>query len=255
MKKIFTLLFATIILLGFTTATVYAKESDKIKIIAHRGYSSKYPENTILAFEQAAKAGADGIEFDIQMTKDGVPVIIHDHTIDRTTNGKGHVKEMTFEEIRKLDAGSGQKIPTLKEVLDVAKKHHLIAFAEIKNYRTIDDVDVMVEEIKQSGIQNVVVISFHTDALKRVREISREMKIAYLVTEEARLLHAYKKVRHDRNSSICGEHLLLKENARLIRKVHGVSAWTVNSKKEMEKLIRIGVKFIITDVLLPNEEA
>ena len=74
------------------------------KNFAHRGYSGKYPENTMLAFRKAVEAGADGIELDVQLTKDGVPVIIHDELVDRTTNGKGLVKDMDFTTLRQLDA-------------------------------------------------------------------------------------------------------------------------------------------------------
>ena len=74
------------------------------KNFAHRGYSGKYPENTMLAFRKAVEAGADGIELDVQLTKDGVPVIIHDELVDRTTDGKGLVKDMSLTQLRQLDA-------------------------------------------------------------------------------------------------------------------------------------------------------
>jgi glycerophosphoryl diester phosphodiesterase len=76
------------------------------KIFAHRGYSAVYSENTLQSFIEAGKAGADGIELDVQLTKDGEAVVIHDEKVDRTTNGRGYVKDYTFEEIRKLNAGN-----------------------------------------------------------------------------------------------------------------------------------------------------
>ena len=72
--------------------------------MAHRGYSGKYPENTMLAFEEAAQTGADGIELDVQLTKDGQVVVIHDERIDRTTDGTGFVKDYTYEELKKFNA-------------------------------------------------------------------------------------------------------------------------------------------------------
>jgi glycerophosphoryl diester phosphodiesterase len=75
-----------------------------MKVMAHRGYSGKYPENTMLAFEEAAKTGADGIELDVQLTKDGQVVVIHDERIDRTTDGSGWVKDYTYEELKKFNA-------------------------------------------------------------------------------------------------------------------------------------------------------
>ena len=77
-----------------------------MKIYAHRGYSGRYPENTMLAFQKAAETGCDGMELDVQLTKDGTVVVIHDEAVDRTTDGTGLVKDYTFEELRKLDAGT-----------------------------------------------------------------------------------------------------------------------------------------------------
>ncbi|GAL80027.1 glycerophosphoryl diester phosphodiesterase [Algibacter lectus] len=95
-------------------------------VCAHRGAKATHPENTISAFEEAIRLGAQMIEFDVQLTKDNILVIMHDDTVDRTTNGHGLVSKLTFEEIRKLDAGSwksakyvGEKIPTLHDVLQI----------------------------------------------------------------------------------------------------------------------------------------
>ncbi len=77
-----------------------------MKVYAHRGYSGRYPENTMLAFQKAAETGCDGMELDVQLPKDGTVVVIHDEAVDRTTDGTGLVKDYTFEELRKLDAGT-----------------------------------------------------------------------------------------------------------------------------------------------------
>ena len=99
-----------------------------IKNFGHRGFSGKYPENTMLAFEKAIEVGADGIELDVQLTKDGEIVVIHDETIDRTTDGKGYVVDYTYEELSKFDASyiyrgkmGFNKIPTLKEYFELIK--------------------------------------------------------------------------------------------------------------------------------------
>ena len=98
------------------------------KNFAHRGYSGRYPENTMLAFRKAVEAGADGIELDVQLTKDGVPVIIHDELVDRTTDGKGFVKDMPLTQLRQLDASyiyAGQygvnRIPTFREYCEFVR--------------------------------------------------------------------------------------------------------------------------------------
>ena len=92
-------------------------------IIAHRGDSAHAPENTLRAFRQALEKKVDGIELDVHLTADGEVVVIHDEELKRTTNGKGHVSHFTLAELRELDAGEGEKIPTLTEVLDLLDEH------------------------------------------------------------------------------------------------------------------------------------
>lgn len=108
------------------------------KIFAHRGYSGKYPENTMIAFKKALECGVDGIELDIQLTKDGEVVIIHDETIDRTTTGKGFVIDYTYEELEKFDASfkfkdlGFNKIPTLREYFQLVKDYDIVTNVELK---------------------------------------------------------------------------------------------------------------------------
>ncbi len=101
---------------------------ERLKIFAHRGYSAKYPENTLAAFRATAELPVEGVEFDVHLTADRQVVVIHDEKIDRTSNGTGYVKDLTLEQLRKYDFGSwfseefaGERIPTLSEVLDVFK--------------------------------------------------------------------------------------------------------------------------------------
>ena len=109
-----------------------------MKIQAHRGYSGKYPENTMLAFAKAVEAGCDGIELDVHATKDGVPVVIHDETVDRTTDGKGPVIGMTLEELRRWNAAAlfpdcpRQSIPTFEEYCAWAATEDIVTNIEIK---------------------------------------------------------------------------------------------------------------------------
>ena len=98
----------------------------KMMVAGHRGDSANCPENTMVAFRAAIEAGADMIETDVRLTRDGVPVLIHDRTVDRTTDGKGYVKDMTFAELRALNAGTKdvpQQIPTLEEFLEFMNEH------------------------------------------------------------------------------------------------------------------------------------
>ena len=92
-------------------------KKQKLPLLAHRGFSAKYPENTLMAFRKAIQSGADGIECDLQKTKDQIFVILHDDTIDRTSNGKGRIEDLTWDEIKGFDFGQGETIPTLDALL------------------------------------------------------------------------------------------------------------------------------------------
>ena len=117
---------------------------DNIWVAAHRGFSKKYPENTMLAFKEAVALGVDQLELDVHMSKDGELVIIHDKTVDRTTNGTGAVKDMTLAELKALDAGGwkgvefeGLKIPTFREFMELIKDHPTMTIdVELKVYPT-----------------------------------------------------------------------------------------------------------------------
>ncbi len=120
----------------------WTQSKQNIFVAAHRGWSAKYPENTMEAFRAAAEAGVDQIETDIRITKDGELVLMHDAAVDRTTNGTGLVREKTLAEIRALDAGSwkgaefaGYKVPTLKEFMDyIATLPEMTIDFELKEY-------------------------------------------------------------------------------------------------------------------------
>lgn len=108
-------------------------DPDARPVIAHRGASGQYPENTLLAFTKAMELGADAIELDVRLTADGVPVVLHDSTLDRTTNGTGAVAGLTLAEVRRVVAGAGERVPTLAEVLECFPVTPLIV--EIKEAR------------------------------------------------------------------------------------------------------------------------
>jgi|AGTN01.3.fsa_nt_gi Glycerophosphoryl diester phosphodiesterase len=144
-------------------------------IIGHRGAAGYEPENTLRSFQKAIDIGVDWIEFDLHRSADGHLVVIHDDTVDRTTNGHGKVREMTLEELKKLDAGKGQQIPTLQEVIDLAR-------GRVK----------MIPEIKQEGIEmelldvidrngavnDCIVASFFTYSIRRCKEFHPQLQTA-----------------------------------------------------------------------------
>ena len=115
----------------------WTQSKNNIYVAAHRGWCSKYPENTMSAFKAALDIGVDQIETDVRITKDGYLVLIHDNTVDRTTNGKGRVRDLTLNELKELDAGNGEKIPTLEEFMELVKDHPTMTLdIELKEYPT-----------------------------------------------------------------------------------------------------------------------
>lgn len=165
-----------------------------MKIWAHRGCSQRYPENTITAFEKAAKLdGLTGIELDIQMTKDNEIVVIHDERVDRTTSGTGYVRDFTYSQIRQLDIENGnsqkEKIPSVIEVLDLLKedmKTGLLLNIELKNsiiaYEGMEDK--ILSMIAERNLQEQVVYSsFYTKSLKRIRDLEAKAAIGVLDTK------------------------------------------------------------------------
>ncbi|MCI8359078.1 MAG: hypothetical protein HFI51_13185 [Lachnospiraceae bacterium] len=154
-----------------------------MKIWAHRGCSQMYPENTLLAFEKAAELdGLEGIEFDIQMTKDGELVVIHDERVDRTTEGTGYVKDYLFSQLRRLHIYAGsdrsQSIPAIEEVLDLLEdkiRSGLKINIELKNsifpYEGMEEK--IVSLINRRGMQeSVVYSSFNALSVEKIRKIS-----------------------------------------------------------------------------------
>ncbi|UCZ54516.1 glycerophosphodiester phosphodiesterase [Bacillus shivajii] len=159
-------------------------------IIAHRGNKRYTPENTLAAFYSAATYPIDGIEFDIQWTKDFVPVVFHDEKIDRTTNGSGLVKSFTYAELRQFDAGSwfdeqfrGEKIPSFEEVLNWASNNTLTLHVEIKIQKSGYDrlLQPFINLIKMNNMEHRIVISsFDHAVLKKVKEQLPSIRTAFL---------------------------------------------------------------------------
>ena len=171
--------------------------------IAHRGFKGAYPENTMLAYEKAVETGADGIEFDVHLTKDGELVIIHDETLERTTDGEGLVKDKTLRELKKLNASKGylscevQTIPTLREYFDFAKNKDIITNIELKtSIITYEGIEKKVYDlINEYGMKDMIIVSsFNHNSLIRIKEIDREIKCGVL--ESSRLYKPWEYVKN-----------------------------------------------------------
>ncbi|MDQ0156449.1 glycerophosphodiester phosphodiesterase [Robertmurraya andreesenii] len=225
-------------------------------IFAHRGYSAKYPENTMKAFKEAEKAGADGIELDVQLTKDGEIVVIHDEKVDRTTNGTGYVIDFTFEELRKLDAGhkksllKKEPIPSLREVLEWLKTNNLKCNIEIKsNLATFMKIEQpVISMVQEFGLSDRIIISsFNHYSLVYCYRIAPEIEIAPLYAEGLYMPWVYAE-----SIRAKGMHPKFKVAPNEIIKAsmeYGIDVrpYTVNKEKEMRRLFEIGCTAFITD--------
>ena len=216
------------------------------------------------AFEFALRQGADGIELDVHLSSDGMPVVIHDPRLDRTTSGHGWVSEHRAHTLRRLDAGSwfnrrfpgkarqryaGAKIPLLFEVLAWVRQHNLLAFVEIKKGRsTYPGIEAKVlDEIERAGIRRLTtIVSFDLATLRRVRELDSDVSLGLDVS---RSLLALRRVRSVPGKAILPHWSIA--SRRFIRHAHdhalGVFTWTVDRSGRMERMIADGVDGIITN--------
>lgn len=224
---------------------------------AHRGFSGKYLENTMEAFQAAYEAGADGVELDVQLTQDGEVIIFHDATLDRLTNTTGWVAEWTAEElsnIRMLQSTSTgkklYKITTLKEYMEWVQDKDLITNIEIKSI-TSEDYGLerkVLRSVQEYGIKDKVLISsFHKNALLRVKDLDSTMECGLLTPGcNSKILHLTQALGveyiHPHYTSITKDLVLEAERIGL-----EMNVWTVNDGYALEKMLELGPLGIITD--------
>ena len=225
--------------------------------IAHRGFSGVYPENTMLAFEKAIEVGCDGIETDVQLTKDGVPVICHDEEVDRTTNSTGRICDYTYDELMKLDAGikfgeqfKGLKIPTLREFLEFVKDKDIIINIEIKNsiihYEGIEKITYdLIEEYNLKD--RLIVSTFDHYSVRKCIRLNRKIKTGVLYWDC--IFEPYNYVQMVGANALHPEFNSITEE--IVEKAHDnnleVNVYTVNTKEDMKNMIDLKVDAIITN--------
>lgn len=230
--------------------------ADFIKI-AHRGSSGSYPENTRLAFEKAIEAGADMIEMDCRLSKDGHVVVIHDDRLDRTARAKGFVKGKTLRQLKKLDVGAwlkksfkGERIQTLEEILEIVsgKVEINLEIKSVLHGPLGIELKVLFIVSHFDYLERTIFSSFDYQSLRRLRELAPDVRIGVLYGagikdnpfQAAREMNAYSL--HIQRE-FATPHFL--EEARELGLKSFV--WTVNEAKEMEKFLSLGVDGIISD--------
>ncbi|MEU8231726.1 glycerophosphodiester phosphodiesterase family protein [Actinoplanes sp. NPDC048967] len=235
--------------------------------VAHRGYSAVAPENTLPALAAGVRAGATLIEFDVRTTADGVPVVIHDRTVDRTTGGTGHVWELTLDEISALDAGSwfspayaGIRIPLLREVIGLLRPHAvgvtpdaappIELLLEIKPPATPEQVKVILGQVTEAGLlDRTVVQSFDPEVVRLAGEVAPDVRLGLLrhgfddeqlrVARELRLSYVNPSLR-----AVLADPPTV---AALAEAGVGVMPWTPNDMSLWPALVEAGVAGLIND--------
>lgn len=227
------------------------------QIIAHRGYSSKFPENTMLAFHEAEKIGADGIELDVQLTKDGEMVVIHDESIDRTTNGSGFVKDLTFKEIRQYTAnykhklkGMKETVPSLKEVLEWLTTNTLVCNIELKNgifpYKGMEEK--VIELVRGFQLTDRIILSsFNHYSIVYCHRLAPEIETAPLYLEGLYMPWIY--AQSIRAKGIHPQYRAVSDEIihQSIENGIAVRPYTVNKESVMKRLFQAKCTAIMTD--------
>lgn len=232
-------------------------------VLAHRGANKRAPQNTVPAFKKAVLLNADGIETDVHLSKDSKIVICHNYTVDATSNGKGLIEDMTFDELRRLDFGSyfnnefaGVQLPTLAEVLDVVKDMTLINIEIKAPKRKNDIVKRTIEELHRLNLAEKSIVScFEPECLREAKEFDPSMRTGLLYENN----ELGKEIMSFGVSKFCmelnayaahPEHILITEEIVSDLHAHGlaVNPWTVNNKEDIIKYTEWGCDALISDV-------
>lgn len=227
------------------------------RIFAHRGFSGQYPENTLTAFKKALEAGCEGIELDVHLTKDNEIVIIHDEKIDRTSNGTGLVKDMTYEELSKFDFSyiytyktGFCKIPTLREYFELVKDKDIITNIELKTgiyeYEGIEKA--VYDLIKEYHLEDRILISsFNHNSVMRMKAIAPEMKYGFL--SETWILNTGEYLnKYDIEAYHPDFHMLTDREVKDLRDHNiKINTWTVNEECDIQHMIDIKAEGIISN--------
>lgn len=223
-------------------------KSGKLFCFGHRGARGHEPENTVRSVRRALELGAEGIEVDVYFV-DGRLMVIHDDTLDRTTNGVGPVMEKTFAQLRSLDAGRGEKVPTLEEIFEVVN-HRALINVELKGPFTAAPVAALIDDfVRQRGWRHAefLVSSFDTTLLQETRKLAPQVRLGALFEEPQPDLVA-RAARLGAWSLHASRDLVTPE---LVAGAHRcglkIFVFTINEPDEMARLHALGVDGIFTD--------
>lgn len=231
-------------------------QNDYPELIAHRGFGNLFPENTMIAFRSALKAGADSLETDISVTSDGVRVLMHDTTVDRTSNGTGTITSLTSSYVRGLDFGSkfspvyaGERIPLFIDLLNFCKTKGVKVYPEIKNIRTIDDVDLIVADVVAAQMEDRTVLQgFDINNLQRVRSLNKNIAVGALfgtvpTTSDYDAIQALGNAYLLLNFSVTTAAVVTECRNRGIK----LALWTVDKPKDKLAMNKLGINKLMSN--------
>ena len=225
---------------------------------AHRGASGHAPENTLPAFELAYLLGADGIELDVQLTKDGIPVVIHDETIDRVCDGRGRVCDYTLEELKKFNANKNfpaygkVSIPSLEEVYNFIKTTDMTINLELKN--SVIFYEQLEEKVLQlaadMGLEDrMIYSSFNHHSMKRMKELKPDVRTAFLYTDD--LMDVADYANKYNMDAVHPYYMRSLQHPEMVEECHKkgikVNVWTVNETADIERIKKYRVDAVITN--------
>jgi glycerophosphoryl diester phosphodiesterase len=217
--------------------------------IGHRGAAGYEPENTLKSFQRALELNADGIELDVHLSSDGHIVVIHDETIDRTTNGKGFVNTLSLSELKSFLIDGKLEIPTLIEVFDLIDKKCLINI-ELKGVNTSGKVVALIEEYildKNWNYDNFIISSFEWNYLEEVHNLNPKIAIGVLTEEDLDKALAFAETIKARAINPDFQLLTLENTKNIQEKGFQVLPWTVNTTEDIQKIKSYNVDGIISD--------
>jgi glycerophosphoryl diester phosphodiesterase len=224
----------------------------QIKGIAHRGYPSKHPENTLISFQAACELNFSHLELDVQLSKDGVPVVIHDTSVNRMTdNGKGQVKDLTLAQLKELTINGTERIPTLEEALDLLKDR-IIVDIELKQMGNLYPgmEQLVLDMVKQKGMQEQVLItSFDHYCLQRVRQLDNEIGLGMISIGASPAFFPFAKEINCTYIAIEHQHVTEPYIRRCEEEGIQLIPWTINEESDMTMAAQYPSLLICTNEL------
>lgn len=228
-----------------------------IEMIAHRGMSSLAPENTLQAIKLAATYGFKMVEFDISQTKDGKFIVMHDKTIDRTTNGKGEISKLTYKQVKafKIKGGNGYsdrfknvEIPSLEQTLKLCKKHNLTPLIHIKS---VSDTSSLLKILKNSGFSNKAILcSSNTNTLLEIKAANKKAKLMIVESKDGQFAVNFAKENKLMGINISSKALDLQVVNTAKQEGMTVYVWDVYSKARFDTLKEYGIDGVVSNGVL-----